>query len=369
MKQLWGFCLFSWVLLWMAVPVSAQSPDTVLVVANTNNAQSVALADYYRGKRGIPVANELLLTWTADDNADTISLADYNVKIAAPIYAKIRSLGRIDYIVLCRNLPSMISDTLGSVDSALAGKTTVKSYNPYYQQNAAFATSAFGIYLVTRLDGWSWADAKALVDRSLSARPAGLFYLHEDPTKQSDPVFSIYNLYMSYAGLYVQGLGLPAQVDATTAFTAPSKKLAGYFSWGSNDANYNATAFASLTFEPGAIAETLVSTSASNIRYPGGWQSQIAQLVRDGVTGVKGYVSEPLVSATARPQLLFYFYAQGGNLAESYYGASPYVGWKDVVLGDPLCAPYRLYRGAAATPVPIGSVVAPTGHTPSQLHP
>jgi hypothetical protein len=58
------------------------------------------------------------------------------------------------------------------------------------------------------------------------------------------------------------------------------------------------------------------------------------------VTGVKGYVSEPYLFAMAVPPLLFDRYVSGWNLAESYYCASPVLKWKDVIIGDPLCAPY-----------------------------
>ena len=32
--------------------------------------------------------------------------------------------------------------------------------------------------------------------------------------------------------------------------------------------------------------------------------------------------------------------AAGYTLAESFYAASHFVGWEDVVIGDPLCSPY-----------------------------
>ncbi len=63
-------------------------------------------------------------------------------------------------------------------------------------------------------------------------------------------------------------------------------------------------------------------------------------MVSGGATGVKGYVSEPFTFALCRPDVLFDRYTRGFNLAESFYCASPVIKWKDIVLGDPLCAPY-----------------------------
>jgi uncharacterized protein (TIGR03790 family) len=93
---------------------------------------------------------------------------------------------------------------------------------------------------------------------------------------------------------------------------------------------------------PGAIAETFVSTGGRSFTYGTSYgQSLIADLIMDGVTGVKGYVYEPYLSAIAHPDILFDRYTDGYNLAESYYMASNFLGWMDVVVGDPKMAPYN----------------------------
>jgi len=94
---------------------------------------------------------------------------------------------------------------------------------------------------------------------------------------------------------------------------------------------------------PGALAETYVSTGGRSFNYPTSYgQSLVADLIKDGVTGVKGYVYEPYLSACAHPDILFDAYTQGFCLAESYYMASAYLSWMDVVVGDPKLAPYDL---------------------------
>lgn len=322
-------------------PANAQSPSTVLVVANQNNPNSVSLANYYMSKRSIPAQNKLLLKWNSEDNADTISLAAYNSSIAAPVYAKIASLPQIDYILICRNLPLKISDTGGSVDSALAGKSTTKRYNPYYSRSTPFSSKTFGVYLVTRLDGWSWQDSFSLVDRAVAPTTKAPILLDGDPTKDANTSYKIFNWWLGRAANVLASKGAAVISDNTVVFRSATQPLAGYISWGSNDAHFSPIAYSGLTFVPGAIAETLVSTSGSNVRYPGGWQSQISTLIHNGVTGVKGYVNEPLADATANPYFLFPNYLSGMNLASSFYSASAYMGWRDVVIGDPLCAPYR----------------------------
>ena len=45
-------------------------------------------------------------------------------------------------------------------------------------------------------------------------------------------------------------------------------------------------------------------------------------------------------AAMAHADILFDRYTAGYNLAESFYMASQFIHWKDMVIGDPICAPY-----------------------------
>jgi len=90
------------------------------------------------------------------------------------------------------------------------------------------------------------------------------------------------------------------------------------------------------TYVPGALAETEVSTSARTFNYPpiNYFQSLIADLIREGVSGAKGYVYEPGSGAVAHP-ILFSRYLHGFNMAESFYMSSNFIAHKDVIVGDP----------------------------------
>jgi uncharacterized protein (TIGR03790 family) len=123
-------------------------------------------------------------------------------------------------------------------------------------------------------------------------------------------------------------------------FVGRKSELAGYASWGSNDPKFDAAGYLNLRFAPGAIAETAVSTSARTFLPTTGGQSLIVDLVSARVTGAKGYCDEPLLQAVASPTVLFDRYTSGWTLAESFYAASRFVGWEDIVIGDPLCSPY-----------------------------
>lgn len=62
--------------------------------------------------------------------------------------------------------------------------------------------------------------------------------------------------------------------------------------------------------------------------------------MRAGVTGAAGYVAEPYLDSSVRPEILFPSYFAGLNLAEAFYLALPTLSWQSVIVGDPLCAPF-----------------------------
>ncbi|MFQ5910212.1 MAG: TIGR03790 family protein [Thermoplasmata archaeon] len=94
---------------------------------------------------------------------------------------------------------------------------------------------------------------------------------------------------------------------------------------------------------PGALAETYVSTGGRSFTYGTSYgQSLVADLLRDGVTGLKGYVYEPYLGAVAHPNILFKAYTEGYTLAESFSMASEIaLSWMDAIIGDPKLAPYN----------------------------
>ena len=78
---------------------------------------------------------------------------------------------------------------------------------------------------------------------------------------------------------------IPTELDRSEVFVGDRSNLLGYFSWGSNDANYNEKAYESLRFAPGSIGDTAVSTSARTFLPTTGGQSLIADLIAHGMQG------------------------------------------------------------------------------------
>jgi uncharacterized protein (TIGR03790 family) len=338
---------------------SADPAAHVLVVINDNSRDSREVGEYYVAKRKVPAENVCRITCPT---GESISASSYDEDVAGKIRAHLASKkirDRIDYIVLTKGMPLKVTGTKPE-STALKGPRSLDSIlvcldfatepqqgelwvrNPYYKRTDKFTRDQFGIYLVTRLDGYTVDDAKRLVDNALKARAdrsTGLFLFDRHPKKNWQTTKKPHDQQKEAADA-LEERGFRVRLDNSEAFVGGSN-LMGYASWGSNDKDFNKKNYESLSFLPGGIAETYVSTGARSFEKKSAGQSQIGDLIRNGCTGVKGYVSEPYTLALADVSILFDRYTRGANLAESFYAASPFIYWKDVVVGDPLCCPYK----------------------------
>ena len=338
-------------------PVAASH---VLVVVNSKSPDSLAIGAYYVQKRHISRANLCTITCPTSEEC---TRPEFDTQIEYPIARFLaRTIGgntttnqafseSIDFIVLTKGIPIRIHEGGHSTDSILASMGLPargeRLPNPYFNKSERFTFAKFHYRLVNRLDGYTRADCLKLVDNSLAAKPLkGPFLIHTGPGHEEGG-YKMVNDGMRDADRALKAKGLQSILDTGDTFPGKQKNLMGYFSWGSNDAHYDKAAYNSLGFAPGGIAETGVSTSGrtfSNPAAPG--QSLIADLIAQGVTGCKGYVSEPYADAIAHAGLLFDRYTNGFCLSESFYAATRYLVWKDVIIGDPLCAPYAAPKPA-----------------------
>ena len=353
----------------------AQGPESVLVVCNEAVPGSLDVATRYVAARKVP-ADQLLRIKTS--TAPQVSLAQFEREIQSPIALWLATRGaqdRILYIVLTRGVPLRVAGTPGrtgtsaSVDSELAllyrrmtGVTTAPNGpvpNPYFLGNGGidaakpFSHAIADIYLVTRLDGFSVADALGLIDRGIAPATDGRFLLDGAPASAD-----VRNTWFETAAtrLSARGLGERVVHDETSRALTRETGVLGYASWGSNDPGL-AVRYPELQFVNGGLASMFLSSDARTFVEPpepwkpgratvarthaGSTQTLIGDFVRGGVTGVAGNVAEPFLDGTVRPDVLFPSYAAGFNLAEAFYLATPYLSWQTVVVGDPLCAPFR----------------------------
>jgi len=330
--------------------------ERVLVVINSRSAASDSIGRYYAKRRGIDATHMLRLVLPVDDEINEVA---FQTDLVSPVRSAIAALPvRIDFIVLTAGVPIRVARKNGySVDALLSGMNLSiapmvgmdsvwlsRFRNPYYNADVPFSSDRFGIFLVTRLACAVTADCLALVDRSIDARASrGPFFFDATPLRPAVDGYAATNRLLYAAAFRLQTKTFDVQIDTTPAFIAPNSPVMGYASWGSNDSKFDSVAYHAIRFLPGALAETFVSTSARTFGPTVGGQSRIVDLIAQGVTGVKGYVSEPYTIALANPDILFDRYTRGANLAEAFYAASFMVLWKDLVVGDPLCAPYAMF--------------------------
>lgn len=318
--------------------------ENVLVIINENSKDSVEIGNYYIAKRNIPAKSVLRVK--CEDSESFKDWKSFSEGLFYPLRAyldKGDNRTRIDYIVLTKGIPfgglnESVDQVLGIINTFETG--TIQTPNPFFDAKEPFSSKKYGFYLVTRLDGYDAQQAKRLVDLSLKAKPRkGLFILDQDPTRNTGG-YQAMNRAMEEAAKSLKERGFEVLLDTGANFVGWQKEVMGYISWGSNDKFYSRLQYKSNSFAPGAIAETVVSTSARTFKHATEGQSLIADLIESGVTGVKGYYGEPTLAAMAWPQILFDRYTRGWNLADSFYAASRFIRWRDIVVGDPLCAPY-----------------------------
>lgn len=361
-----------------AVPVAAASRTDVLLVVNTRSPEGARVADAYRTHRDIPDTHVVSIDVAVGDQ---VGRNDYLDRIEQPLIAWFHRRAAHDditYIVLTSGVPLRVLGTLGrdgslaSVDSELAllyrrmtgelaGPTSWVT-NPYARLETAedgwpaFDRTRLDIYLVTRLDGFTGDDAVALAGRCTAPAPPDARFVLDDraPGASTEHVW-----FRDAAAQLTAMLGAEAVVlDQALAVVRGERQVMGYYSWGSADPGRRQRR-TDLEFAPGAIGSSL---SSSDVRtfvappetwMPGSWQQQdrfyrnspewlAGDLVKDGITGWAGYVADPYIDGAVRPHVLFPAYAAGRTLGEAFYLATPFLSWRTVVLGDPLCQPFGM---------------------------
>lgn len=350
----------------------------VLVAANQNSPESVGLAHHFVARRAIPPENLVLLDCPGEE---TIPREVFDRSIHWPLLRHLaRSpLGpRVKFLVLMRGVPIRIEAGRAAASPERTMRASVDSEltllrwelmdprhlpplegplaNPYFHADpelrgtAGFDSRLWPLTLVTRLDGFSADDVRALIARADTPRRPGRFAI--DLRDRPDLPPGEEELLIG-AARRLRGLGMAVSLETTQTVLEGLDDLSGLASWGSNDPAQT-TRWLDLGFRPGAIACPLVSTNMRTFVAPppawdyAGWeareqfyagspQSLAGDLIQGGVAGISGNVWEPHLAATARPDIALPAYARGYTLAEAFYQAMPVISWMGIVVGDPLC--------------------------------
>ena len=368
--------LVSLVLLLLAgSSVAAAARRDVLVVVNRQVPDGQRLADAYRAARDIPESHQVLIDVAPQE---TMRRDQYLAAVERPVADWLQRQAAQDeiiYIVLMQGVPLRVQADpstrmpLASVDSSLtllyrkltgAGVGPGPLVNPLFVEDApeagwpAFDRSRHDIYLVTRLDGFTAADATALAARCTPGPDSTMRVVLDGRPGGTGPE----HMWFATAAERIRSAAPKVQVDLdqTASVIRDVSGVIGYFSWGAADPA-NRERVLPLTFAPGAVGASLSSSDVRTFKQPpetwkpGSWQDRVrffegsaewlaGDLVRAGITGWAGAVADPYVDGVVRPQVLVPAYLAGRSLGEAYYLATKYLGWRNVVLGDPLCRPF-----------------------------
>jgi uncharacterized protein (TIGR03790 family) len=358
--------------------------DRVVLVANSDASDSVAIARHYAEVRGVPAANIIALRMPV---AETITWKEFVATIWQPLEDELVRRGWIDAIpmdlfddvgrreyavsgqriaalVLCRGVPLRIDHdpslykevasltdhpqmrtNQGAVDSELSllAQTDYPINacipNPLFRNDQPTDSTLAQVVKVSRLDGPTAADALHLVDQAVAAERTGLLgraYVDiAGPNEKGDR-------WLEDAAATIHALGFDLSVShgpGTLAATARIDAPALYFGWYAQDLN-GPFALPGFRFPPGAIALHIHSFSAHTLR--SATQGWCGPLLARGVTATVGNVFEPYLEYLHRPDLLMQALARGDDLVDAAYYALPVLSWQSIVIGDPLYRPFKV---------------------------
>lgn len=356
----------------------------VIILANSDEPESVKLAEYYAEKRDVPKANIIALPMPL---AEAIPWRTFAASVFNPLQTELVERGWVDaigmdltdaagrkkyvmaghkisYLVVCRGVPlKVVHDPLipaenlpaaanpafktnaASVDGELAllaaSNLPLIAFvpNPLFKNDHPSTIQLNQIVKVGRLDGPSFGDARGLVDRALAAEQTGLIgrgYIDiGGPHAQGDR-------WLEEAAKQLAALDFDTDVDRAGGSMPPWTRLdapALYFGWYAGDLN-GPFAQPGFVFPAGAVALHIHSFSADTVRSATrGWTGP---LVARGVTATVGNVTEPYLELTHQPQLLLQALARGDTWGDAAAYAVPVYSWQAMAVGDPLYRPFNV---------------------------
>lgn len=359
-----------------------------LVIFNTRDPDSQALADYYAKRRAIPSDQVVGLDCPVGEE---ISRSEFADTIETPLrklferrgWWEVRSdfennpevIGsHIRYVTLMRGMPLKIRTTIApptpdqtpapepspprdpvngrdeaSVDSELSVLGAFHNNhfgiinNPYFQRFSPILDSSVtsGMLLVCRLDAPSADTVRRMIDDSIEAERHGLYgWAYIDLRSTPDAGYKEGDEWLRKATGECWNNGIPVNLDSMPAlfpagFPVTNAALYyGWYAWGMS----GGIATSETPFRRGAVAVHIHSFSASTLRDPNA--NWAAPLLAHGAAATLGNVYEPYLDLTHHLDIFNERLLQGFTLAESAYMSLKVLSWMGTIIGDPLYRPF-----------------------------
>ena len=328
------------------------------VIINLNSPESIEIGNYFWASRNIPTQN---LIYINAPNAEVINDSIFDV-MRAQIETEILNAGlenSLNYLVTTKGVPlrrsniDCVSHTgtgdCGSVDSELclilgpnaSNISQINAYmHPYFNENVHFTRSQFGMYLVTRLDGFTVGDVKLLIDRSgpnTAINPIAFQNILDLNEAQSNDSLYFVDMYINPALNELQVGNWLTQTDYNNSPITDQTNVLSYLSTGHGPLPDYAQNF---SFVPGSFAALTTCSTAASFDSVASLNDNftLSDLIAQGCTAAHGYVNCSYFSQLFRADILVNRYlnqAVNYNLAESFYMAERFASWQGVIVGDP----------------------------------
>ncbi len=376
-------------LLALSHAVRADQP-LVVVLANKNVPESVALAHYYMEARRIPEEQLCVLDLP---KGEQMSRHNYNTRLRDPLLSFLRerewieqearpatqvnghqtpwltTTSRVDFVVSMYGVPLRVADTrfrlmsritdrlgkpgfknMAAVDSELAlllappYDISGPQKNPLHHSlstSRAVGENHF-ILVAARLDGPDPATVRRMIDDTLRAERYGLLgRMYFDARGLTGGSHYIGDYWIREAYERFRRMGYEARLDLEEAIwdeAYPMEDAVLYLGW---YAEHIAGPFLreDFRFRPGAITYHKHSASAISLRKPDRYWA--GPLLARGAAATMGAVSEPFLQFTPNLQLFAERLAHGYRFGDAVYMAQSVVSWQVTVIGDPLYQPFR----------------------------
>lgn len=354
----------------------AYTPENVFVVANSASSKSLALAEFYRQKRGIPKENIITLK---TKESPSISRDLYEREIAIPVYEALKKSGKVsslngtnipkealvtksevEALVICKGVPFIIlpeipemkgekknymKNDAAAVDSELAmllqGNYPLAGFrkNPSSSVDLTLSLAkTLKLIPVGRLDGHSYDAAKAVLESALEAEKRGLrgrAYIDKSKKYKEGDV----RLDKTAEEIQAQGFDVsiddkPACMNYTQRFDAP----VFYFGWYTFAPVYYFKS-KEMLFASGASAQHIYSWSATNLTNTNA--TWTPNLVSHRAAVAFGYVYEPFLPLTHNSAVYVKSLFQGNCAGVAILASQLGLSWQAIAIADPLFEPLK----------------------------
>ncbi|GAA5494147.1 TIGR03790 family protein [Rubritalea squalenifaciens DSM 18772] len=367
----------------LATAQSAIQKESIIILYNSDDAQSKELAEYYANKREIPLTQLVGLPLPKKRH---ITRDEYNTLIKEPLVKlfdqkswwqtgktkdglTIAVRNKIRLIVSVRGVPFGVKQNSvplegdnqaklkisnrASVDSELAALGIIDApingplVNKYYKSTERFANTRLPFTMLTgRIDGPTFEIAKQLIDDAIDTEKTGLWGMCYLDFAHKGASYKVGDDWIENIEKENWKHGIPTTVDhnkQTYLTNYPMRDVALYYGWYISSVN-GTFLDPNFRLKKGSIAIHIHSYSASDIHNAG--HHWVGPLLKKGAAATVGNVYEPYLSLTHNLDILHDRLLKGFTLVEAAAAAMPALSWQGLVVGDPLYRPYLHLDGS-----------------------